>query len=1063
MPIASTYYGRYNVRIAFAADVLGSTVVTGAISEIVTTDLDANRALISDASGKIITSSTVTSTELSYIAGVTSSVQTQLDAKEGTVTKGDITEDTSSVLTITGGTNSIIGSGVTIEVAEADASTSGYLTSSDWNTFNGKLGTSLTDAYVFVGNGSNIAAGVAISGDITLANDGTVAIASGVIVDADVNASAAITRTKLATGTAYRILANNASGVISENAAITASRAVVSDSNGQLTASSVTTTELGYVSGLTSALQTQLDELIAGNATSSIVQTPTASQHLYSLVWDNNNSQWDLQASGSGGSLTGPGSSTDNAIVRWDGTGGTATQDSSILIDDSDNITGVTSITVDLGGLHLLDTDASHDLIITVGSDLTADRTLTLTTGDSDRTITLSGNPTLGDWFDQSVKAAASVAFADVTVTNAGGLHILDSDASHDLIVTTSSNLTADRTLTLVPGDANRTLTINASGTVYVTGGTDVALADGGTGASLSDPGADRIMFWDDSAGAVTWLTAGNWLTLSGTDLEVGGTASSSMTIDSDYDIQFSRFSDSGNDYARVKLEGSNIDLYYFNGNVAGTETYESLLRFGGDIINRWSRSPGIAMLTHLGKGYDTDSSLDGFHVYGTTGGYYASASDIIFRIQADKTVTLNLGSDARGDIYARNSSGDFDRIAKGSEGTIFRAGTNDPAWSTLTIPNTITTKSLLVANSANTLSELTLTAGQSVRLNAGGTAFEGYTPGGSGVGGSTGSVDNSVLRSDGTGGSTMQASAVFIDDSGNIDLGTASISGGKTIEVISSDTNAALNLVGKGTGEVVLNSVFSVYSGASAQRASLSVGNYAGLNFTEGNNYFRINSIPATATTSDFVLAVGTNNGYATGNIYLDAPADGDDAGNIALHSQSIADFQDMEGGLVVSMATTAPTAGIANAVAMWTEDVSSSAELFVMNEAGVKTKLSGQTEVIQVALSDLTTALTTGTSKAYFRMPYAFTLTGVRASVLTAPTDATITVDINESGSTILSTKLTIDSGEKTSTTAAAAAVISDTSLADDAEITFDIDQVGSTIAGAGLIVSLIGYRTV
>ena len=1047
MPIASTYYGRYNVRIAFAADVLGSTVVTGAISEIVTTDLDANRALISDASGKIITSSTVTSTELSYIAGVTSSVQTQLDAKEGTVTKGDITEDTSSVLTITGGTNSIIGSGVTIEVAEADASTSGYLTSSDWNTFNGKLGTSLTDAYVFVGNGSNIAAGVAISGDITLANDGTVAIASGVIVDADVNASAAITRTKLATGTAYRILANNASGVISENAAITASRAVVSDSNGQLTASSVTTTELGYVSGLTSALQTQLDELIAGNATSSIVQTPTASQHLYSLVWDNNNSQWDLQASGSGGSLTGPGSSTDNAIVRWDGTGGTATQDSSILIDDSDNITGVTSITVDLGGLHLLDTDASHDLIITVGSDLTADRTLTLTTGDSDRTITLSGNPTLGDWFDQSVKAAASVAFADVTVTNAGGLHILDSDASHDLIVTTSSNLTADRTLTLVPGDANRTLTINASGTVYVTGGTDVALADGGTGASLSDPGADRIMFWDDSAGAVTWLTAGNWLTLSGTDLEVGGTASSSMTIDSDYDIQFSRFSDSGNDYARVKLEDSNIDLYYFNGNVTGTETYESLLRFGGDIINRWSRSPGIAMLTHLGKGYDTDSSLDGFHVYGTTGGYYAAASDIIFRIQADKTVTLNLGSDARGDIYARNSSGDFDRIAKGSEGTFFRAGANDPAWSTLTIPNTITTKSLLVANSANTLSELTLTAGQSIRLNAGGTAFEGYTPGGSGVGGSTGSVDNSVLRSDGTGGSTMQASSVFIDDSGNLTIGTASISGRRQINVESSDEDGDLIIASGGTSFLDIQNYGTWKVGNPGSTTTISPGDSNG-----AVSLILRGSAPVSGNSNGGAVLINPNSGIGTGT-----------DGNVGFMTSSVADWQDMEKGIAISNATTAPTAGIANAVAMWTEDVSSSAELFVMNEAGVKTKLSGQTEVIQVALSDLTTALTTGTSKAYFRMPYAFTLTGVRASVLTAPTDATITVDINESGSTILSTKLTIDSGEKTSTTAAAAAVISDTSLADDAEITFDIDQVGSTIAGAGLIVSLIGYRTV
>ena len=46
----------------------------------------------------------------------------------------------------------------------------------------------------------------------------------------------------------------------------------------------------------------------------------------------------------------------------------------------------------------------------------------------------------------------------------------------------------------------------------------------GGTGASLSDPNADRIMFWDDSAGAVTWLTAGTGLTISGTTMTaVGG------------------------------------------------------------------------------------------------------------------------------------------------------------------------------------------------------------------------------------------------------------------------------------------------------------------------------------------------------------------------------------------------------------------------------------------------------------------------------------------------------------------------------------------------------------
>lgn len=46
-------------------------------------------------------------------------------------------------------------------------------------------------------------------------------------------------------------------------------------------------------------------------------------------------------------------------------------------------------------GLHLLDTDASHDLIIKPGSDLTADRTLTITTGDANRTLELAGNSLL--------------------------------------------------------------------------------------------------------------------------------------------------------------------------------------------------------------------------------------------------------------------------------------------------------------------------------------------------------------------------------------------------------------------------------------------------------------------------------------------------------------------------------------------------------------------------------------------------------------------------------------------------------------------------------------------
>jgi hypothetical protein len=114
-----------------------------------------------------------------------------------------------------------------------------------------------------------------------------------------------------------------------------------------------------------------------------------------------------------------------------------------------------------------------------------------------------------------------------------------------------------------------------------------------------------------------------------------------------------------------------------------------------------------------------------------------------------------------------------------------------------------------------------------------------------------------------------------------------------------------------------------------------------------------------------------------------------------------------------------------------------------------------------IQLAASDETTALTAGTAKVTFRMPYAMTVTAVRASLTTAQTSGSIfTVDINEGGTSILSTKLTIDNTEKTSVTAATPPVISDTALADDAEMTIDIDQIGDGTA-KGLKVTIIGTR--
>jgi hypothetical protein len=133
-------------------------------------------------------------------------------------------------------------------------------------------------------------------------------------------------------------------------------------------------------------------------------------------------------------------------------------------------------------------------------------------------------------------------------------------------------------------------------------------------------------------------------------------------------------------------------------------------------------------------------------------------------------------------------------------------------------------------------------------------------------------------------------------------------------------------------------------------------------------------------------------------------------------------------------------------------------------LNNGGVEqinlTASGGGNKVIQLAASDETSDLTTGTAKITFRMPNDLTLTEVRASVGTAPTGANLIVDINANGTSIFTTDLlSIDAGEKTSVTAATPPNITTTSLSDDDEIIIDIDQIGSTVAGTGLKITLIG----
>jgi hypothetical protein len=118
----------------------------------------------------------------------------------------------------------------------------------------------------------------------------------------------------------------------------------------------------------------------------------------------------------------------------------------------------------------------------------------------------------------------------DLSVITAAAWTILD-DATVGDIRTTLGTGTGDSpqfTAVNLGHATDTTITRTGAGdiaiegnAVYRAGGTDVPLVDGGTGASLVDPNADRIMFWDDSAGAVTWLTPSTGLSISTTNIAV--------------------------------------------------------------------------------------------------------------------------------------------------------------------------------------------------------------------------------------------------------------------------------------------------------------------------------------------------------------------------------------------------------------------------------------------------------------------------------------------------------------------------------------------------------------
>lgn len=110
-------------------------------------------------------------------------------------------------------------------------------------------------------------------------------------------------------------------------------------------------------------------------------------------------------------------------------------------------------------------------------------------------------------------------------------------------------------------------------------------LINGGTGGALVDPNADRILFWDDSAGATAFLTAGTGLVISGT------------TITTDSELS-----------AIAGLTSAADSVPYFTG--SGTAALATLTTFGRSIIDD---ADAATVRTTLGLGTAATSASSAF------------------------------------------------------------------------------------------------------------------------------------------------------------------------------------------------------------------------------------------------------------------------------------------------------------------------------------------------------------------------------------------------------------------------------------------------------------------